>query len=508
MTNCVTLPVIFGSFRLYNCVTLDVIFGCFRLYNCVTLDVIFGCFRLYNCVTLPVIFGCFRLYFEVTCSLSATSQIIATPSVQLAPPPGISYSSSLFTIPPEHRDHPPKSIEAKMKRDNHRKQAPPPERLRFFGSYRSLQSFYSQMSQESSYSRQPLTRATTRTNISLPRLFGIEEEMSSFNETSTHLPTTGDLNSTVVISEYARRHGNQTTTEDQPFLPARSASFGNFEAAGTYFDTSVNPALLGDGSLHRINPLMDVEWDGVEEETIIFPGDYLERGMYGGEVHANPVFSLASVKGDDSGRLRQKGSAWLDRHVLERAATSSKVPDVMDCESSSSEESGSEEEEEESSGSESAAFGLEEAMSHSSGRMHDRNSSEDSTSVALQQEMETNELVEVGGSESSEEFSEHSTDREEQDRDVVPQMPAVVPTTLPLSAAEQNEKEAKMNTGRTLPKPLPPTTVSKFRTDSILPSSHPPLKGPVLNELDLTGEFEEIEKLLQSVTSELSPLKY
>jgi len=65
-----------------------------------------------------------------------------------------------------------------------------------------------------------------------------------------------------------------------------------------------------------------------------------------------------------------------------------------------------------------------------------------------------------------------------------------------------------MNTGRTLPKPLPPTTVSKFRTDSILPSSHPPLKGPVLNELDLTGEFEEIEKLLQSVTSELSPLKY
>lgn len=363
------------------------------------------------------------------------------------------------------------------------------------------------MSQQSSYSRQPLTRATTRTNISLPRLFGIEEEMSSFNETSTHLPTTGDLNSTVVISEYARRHGNQTTTENQHFFPPRSASFGNFEAAGTYFDTSVNPALLGDGSLHRINPLIEVELDGVapEEETIIFPGDYLELGMYGGEVYANPVFSLASVKGDDSGRLRHKDSAWLDRHVLERAATSSKVLEVMDSESSSSEERGSEEEEE-SSGSESAAFGVEEAMPHSSGRMQDRNSSsEESSYVALQQEIETNEQVEVGSSESTEEFSERSTDREEQDRDIVPQMPAVVPTTVALSAARQNKK---MNTERTLPKPLPPATVSKFRTDSILPSSRPPLKGPVLNELDLAGEFEEIEKLLQSVTSELSPLKY
>lgn len=364
------------------------------------------------------------------------------------------------------------------------------------------------MSQQSSYSRQPLTRATTRTNISLPRLFGIEEEMSSFNETSTHLPTTGDLNSTVVISEYARRHGNQTTTKNQHFFPARSASFGNFEAAGTYFDTSVNPALLGDGSLHRINPLVEVELDGVapEEETIIFPGDYLELGMYGGEIYANPVFSLASVKGDGSGRLRHKDSAWLDRHVLEGAATSSKVLEVMDSESSSSEERGSEEEEEESSGSESAAFGVEEAMPHSSGRLQDRNSSsEESSYVALQQEIETNEQVEVGSSESTEEFSERSTDREEQDRDIVPQMPAVVPTTVALSAAQQNKK---MNTERTLPKPLPPATVSKFRTDSILPSSRPPLKGPVLNELDLAGEFEEIEKLLQSVTSELSPLKY
>ena len=465
-----------------------------------------------NCATLAVMFGCFRLYFEVNCSyVLPLHKLLQHHLCNLFLLAFLIVNLSL-TIPPEHRDHPPKSIEAKMKRDNHRKRAPPPERLRFFGSYRSLQSFYSQMSQQSSYSRQPLTRATTRTNISLPRLFGIEEEMSSFNETSTHLPTTGDLNSTVVISEYARRHRNQTTTEDQPFLPARSASFGNFEAAGTYFDTSVNPALLGDGSLHRINPLMEVELDGVapEEETIIFCDDYLELGVYGGEIHANPVFSLASVKGDDSGRLRQKGSAWLDRHVLERAATCSKVPEVMGCESSSSEESGSEEEEEESSGSESAAFGVEEAMPHSSGRMHDRNStSEESSSVALQQEMETNELeVEVGSSESSEEFSEHSTDREEQDRDVVPQMPAVVPTMVPLTAAQQKEKEVKMNTGRTLPKPLPPATDSNFRTDSILPSSHPPLKGPVLNELDLAGEFEEIEKLLQSVTSELSPLKY
>ena len=407
-----------------------------------------------------------------------------------------------------------------MKRDNQRKQAPPPERLRFFGSYRSFQSFYSQMSQQSTYSRQPLTRATTHTNISLPRLFGIEEELSSFNETSTHLPTAGDLNSTVIISEYARRHGNQKVSENHHLLSARSASFGNFEAASPYFDTSVNPALMEDGSLHRINPLLEVDVDGIalEEATTLFPGSFLDQGKYGGDTYANPMFSLGSFKGDDSERKQRNDSesAWLDKHALERAAAHSKAIGIMDR-GGSSEESESEEEEE-SSGSESVASGTEEATPRKTGRVHIGDSSSvESSSAASEQEsgeeIETHEPVEVGSGESSEASSESTAEREEQrkDRDVAPQTTTIVATTALPSAAQElkNEKEKLiMNKTRILPKPLPPATVAKYRTGSIFPTTPPPLEGSVLNELDLAEEFEEIEKLLQSVTSELSPLKF
>ena len=352
------------------------------------------------------------------------------------------------------------------------------------------------MSQQSTYSRQPLTRATTHTNISLPRLFGIEEEMSSFNETSTHLPTTGDLNSTVVISEYARRHGNQRAPENQQLLSARSASFGNFESTGTYFDTSVNPALLEDGMLHRINPLLEVDVDGIaaEGETIIFSDDLLDQENYGGETYANPLFSFVSGRGDDSERKRQRGSerAWLDKHTLERAAMNSKVTEVEDNESSSEEsDSEEEEEEEESSGPESAASGVEEAIPHKTEKMRNSGSSSEESGFAASQqesgETETHEPVEVGSSESSETLSESSTDGKEQWKgtDVAQRTKAVASTTV-----------------------LPSATGAKFRTGSILPSTPSPLGGRVLDELDLAEEFEEIEKLLQSVTSELSPLKF
>lgn len=375
------------------------------------------------------------------------------------------------------------------------------------------------MSQQSTYSRQPLTRATTHTNISLPRLFGIEEELSSFNDTSTHVPTAGDLNSTVVISEYARRHGNQKVSENHHLLSARSASFGNFEAAGTYFDTRVNPALMEDGSLHRINPLLEVDVDGIalEDVTTLFPGSFLDQGKYGGDTYANPMFSLGSWKGDDPERKRQNDSesAWLDKHALERAVPHSKAIGIIDG-GGSSEESESEEEEEESSGS--VASGIEEATPRKTGRVHISDSSSVvSSSAASEQEsgeeIDTHEPVEVGSSESSEALSESTAEREEQrkDSDVAPQTTTVVATTVLPSAAQelQNENEKlRMNKTRIPPKPLPPDTVAKYRTGSILPTTPPPLEGRVLNELDLAEEFEEIEKLLQSVTSELSPLKF
>lgn len=399
-----------------------------------------------------------------------------------------------------------------MKREKQRRSAPPPERLRFFGSYRSLQSFYSQTSQQSTVSKQPLTRATTHTHISLPHLFGIEEEMTSLNDTSTHLPTAGDLNSTVVISEYARRQGSQKS-ENHQFVSARSASFGDFDTPGTYFDTSINPALMEDGSLHRINPLHGLDMDGsAEEATTLLPGEFLDQGKYGRDTYVNPGFSLASAK--DKAEMKQQKDAdrpWLDRRTLEKAAAHSKgsATQVVDTESSS-EESESEDEEEESSGSESTASEIEEETPQKAGTVdNDESSSAESSSTETEQEsgeeIEVDEPVEVGSSESSEASSESSAESEEQIKDSnVPPQTTTVPVTAALPSAAQDLKKLKINEPRRLPRPPPATGVAKDRMGSNLPSTSPPAREEgILNELALTEEFEEIEKLLRSVTSEL-----
>lgn len=420
---------------------------------------------------------------------------------------------SFPNIPPEHRDQPPKSVETKMKRDKQRRTAPPPERLRFFGSYRSLQSFYSQTSQQSTFSKQPLTRATTHTHISLPHLFGIEEEMTSLNDTSTHLPTAGDLNSTVVIPEYVRRQGSQKASENHQFISARSASFGDFDTPGTYFDTSINPALMEDGSLHRVNPLHGFHMDGsAEEATTLLPGEFLDQGKYSSETHVNPAFSLASAM--DKAEMKQRKDtdrAWLDRRTLEKAATQSKgsAAEVIGSESSS-EESESDEDEEESSGSESTASEIEEETPQKAGTVDkDESTSAASSSTETEQEIEADEPVGVGSSESSEASSESSAESEEQMKDSnVPPWTTTVPTPTALPSAAQDLKKLKMNEARRLPRPPPAAAVEKVRMGSNQPSTSPPVREEgLLNELDLTEEFEEIEKLLRSVTSELPSLK-
>ena len=337
--------------------------------------------------------------------------------------------------------------------------------------------------------------------------------MTSLNDTSTHLPTAGDLNSTVVISEYARNQGSQKVSQDHPFISARSASFGDFDTPADYFDTNVNAALMEDGSLHRVNPLHGYDIDGsAEEATALLPGEFLDQRHYSRDARANPAFSRASAMAE---MKQQKDSdrPWLDRQTLEKAATQSKRA-ATDSEGSS-EESDSEEEEEESSGSEYTASEVEEeAAPQKAGRVENaESSSTESSSTETEQEsgeeIEADEPVEVGSSEFSEESSHSSDESEEQMKDskVPPQTPTV-PATTAIPSAVQGLNKLKINDERRLPRPPPAAAVEKDRMASILPSPPPNAhEEGILNELALTEEFEEIEKLLQSVTSDLPSIK-
>ena len=88
------------------------------------------------------------------------------------------------------------------------------EKIKFHGSYRSLQSLQSQTSSQNSH---PITRATTNTNVSLHGLFGIEEELSSF-DTSIFYQNDGNIKSEDLFrSEYLqnRNFGKKIVSLEQ-----------------------------------------------------------------------------------------------------------------------------------------------------------------------------------------------------------------------------------------------------------------------------------------------------